>query len=78
MPLTGSALDPLFIFGLQSRKKGLHEFIQKVMSNPTVAKHPHVYNFLTGTPRHVSARRASRASAASSPCLTPVLFLGAL
>eukprot|EP00056_Hartaetosiga_gracilis_P004806 m.78260 g.78260 ORF g.78260 m.78260 type:complete len:516 (-) comp11948_c0_seq2:1282-2829(-) len=37
---------------IQSRKKGLHEFIRKIMSNSKYAMDPITQDFFFGTPRH--------------------------
>ncbi|EDQ89836.1 uncharacterized protein MONBRDRAFT_32206 [Monosiga brevicollis MX1] len=41
--------DPDFI---KTRKRGLHEFIQRVVSDPKIVTHPAVRDFMMATPRH--------------------------
>ena len=51
-PLLTAAVCPVWTF--QGRKKGLDEFIQKVLTVPAAVDTDLVVNFFFDTPRHVS------------------------
>lgn len=60
----GSNFDGEF---LQARQKGLHEFIQRIQSNPDIAKSRHVRSFLFDTPRHGRGPRFVRTNEPIEP-----------
>lgn len=45
-------------FAAKARQKGLHEFVQMLLSKPRCANHEAVKSFFLNTPRHVSSHYA--------------------
>lgn len=62
--LLGSNFDANFI---QSRKKGLQEFVQQIVSSPAVRAHPAVRAFLLNLPRHGRGHRREFSNGGLNP-----------